>query len=119
MTRLKSELWVRAYMRRLEGEGVSSVIVRRGNAEAGAIYILINRLDRTVQLFGPAPAGLDEAGSERRFVAYFDGRFVLETEASERLMREAEFDSDIWVVEAEDRDGRHFLDDWLADGDGY
>ena len=119
MTRLKSELWVRAYMRRLETEGIPSVIVRRGNAEAGAIYILINRLDRTVHLFGPAPAGLDEAGEERRFVAHFKGQPVPEMDASEKLMREAEFDSDIWVVEAEDRAGRHFLDDWLAEGDGF
>lgn len=117
MTRLKSELWVRAYMRRLEGEGIPSVIVRRGNTEAGAIYILINRLDRTVQLFGPAPAGLHDAGSDRRFVALFDGRFVPETDAGARLAREADFDSDIWIVEAEDRAGRHFLDDWLAGED--
>ncbi|ODA66864.1 hypothetical protein A7A08_02161 [Methyloligella halotolerans] len=119
MTRLKSELWVRAYMWRLEGEGVPTVIVRRGNTEAGAIYILINRLDRTVRLFGPAPAGLAEAAGERSFVALFEGRFVPEIDANERLMREAEFDPDLWVVEAEDRAGRHFLEDWLADDAGF
>ncbi len=119
MVRLKSELWVRAYMRRLEAEGIPSVIVRRGNTEAGAIYILINKLDRTVQLFAPAPAGLEEAESDRRFVALFGGRFVAEMEASERLAREADFDADIWVVEAEDREGRHFLDDWLASEDDF
>lgn len=119
MTRLKSEFWVRAYMRRLEAEGMPCVIVRRGNAEAGAIYITINRLDRTVLAFGPAPAGLSDAGSERRFVPLFEGRAVDEQEASERLAREADFDPDIWIVEAEDRAGRHFLDDWLAAPDDF
>jgi hypothetical protein len=30
-------------------------------------------------------------------------------------MREADFDSDLWIVEVEDRQGRHFLGGWLAD----
>ena len=29
------------------------------------------------------------------------------------LEREAEFDNDLWVVEVEDREGRHFLGDDL------
>jgi hypothetical protein len=29
------------------------------------------------------------------------------------LAREADFDSDLWLVEVEDRQGRHFLDDQL------
>lgn len=119
MTRLKSELWVRAYMRSLEAQGIACVIVRRGNPEAGAIYILINRLDGSVHLFGPAPAGLEGARLERRFVPLFEGRAVAETEAGERLARETGFDPDIWIVEAEDRAGRHLLDDWLAAGKDF
>jgi hypothetical protein len=30
------------------------------------------------------------------------------------LAREAEFDSDMWIIEVEDRRGRHFLDDSLV-----
>ena len=30
------------------------------------------------------------------------------------LSRQLDFDPDVWVVEVEDRQGRHFLDDWLA-----
>ena len=59
--RIKSEIWVRAYLRRCQSEGVPVVIVRRGDEAAGAIFICVDRLDGTVALYGPAPAGLTEA----------------------------------------------------------
>ena len=42
---------------------------------------------------------------------------VGESEVDALLAREASFDSDMWLVEVEDRGGRHFLDDQL-DGAG-
>jgi hypothetical protein len=30
------------------------------------------------------------------------------------IVRERDMDRDIWVIEVEDRAGRHFLDDWLS-----
>jgi hypothetical protein len=33
-----------------------------------------------------------------------------ETSVEERLVREIRFDPDAWIVETEDRAGRHFLD---------
>ena len=65
--RLKSEIWVKAYIRRCQHEGVAAVLGRRGDADAGAIYIKVSRLDGSALLFGPAPSGLDEAGEERRW----------------------------------------------------
>ena len=65
----KSEIWVKAYLRRCQGEGLAAVLVRRGDADAGAIYIKVSRLDGTAGLYGPAPAGLAEAREERRWQA--------------------------------------------------
>ena len=62
--RLKSEIWVKAYLRRSRHEGADAVLVRRGDEDAGAIYIKVSRLDGTASLFGPAPAGLDAAEGE-------------------------------------------------------
>ena len=59
--RLKAEIWVKAYLRRCNSQGADAVLVRRGDGDAGAIYIKISRLDGTAALYGPAPAGLDEA----------------------------------------------------------
>ena len=60
--RLKSGIWVAAYVRRCNVEGVFAAVRRRGADEAGAIFIKINRLDGTATLYGPAPqTAFDEA----------------------------------------------------------
>ena len=53
--RLKTALWVSAYLRRCQVEGAAAVVRRRGAEEAGAVFIRICRLDGTSDLFGPAP----------------------------------------------------------------
>ena len=111
--RLKAEIWVKAYLRRCQVEGADAVLVRRGDSDAGAIYIKISRLDGTAALYGPAPTGLDErartgAGSR------LEREPTSESDADAYLARQIDFDPDIWIVSVEDRRGRHFLDDWLA-----
>jgi hypothetical protein len=112
--RLKAEIWVKAYMRRCELDGASAMLVRRGDADAGAIYVKVSRLDGTARLFGPAPAGLDEQGEDRRWVPLLAHPDPAESECDAYLERQIGFDADIWIVSVEDRQGRHFLDDWLS-----
>lgn len=112
--RLKSEIWIKAYLRRCRVDGADALLVRRGDADAGAIYIKVSRLDGTAALYGPAPAGLDEAREERRWQPCLKGEAVPEPDADAYLARQVSFDADIWIVAVEDRAGRHFLDEWLA-----
>jgi len=111
--RLKSGIWVAAYVRRCHLEGAFAAVRRRGAEEAGAVYIKINRLDGTCILYGPAPqAVFDDAQPADRIFTIILGA---ETPASEadieaRLIREIRYDPDVWIVEVEDRAGRHFLD---------
>lgn len=111
--RLRSDIWVKAYLRTCASGGAHAAIVRHGDDDAGAIYIKIARLDGTAAVFGPAPAGLDAVSAERQWVPVLKAG-TAERDADARLAREAEFDSDVWIVEVEDRGGRHFLDGWLA-----
>ena len=110
--RLKSELWVQAYIRTCQSHAVPAMLVRRGDADAGAIYIKIARLDGTALLFGPAPAGRDDIGAGRAFAPLHAGGTIAEAEAEAMLERHRRFDPDLWIVEVEDAAGRHFLDDW-------
>lgn len=112
--RLRSEIWVKAYIRRCQHDGADAVLVRRGDADAGAIYIKVSRLDGTALLFGPAPSGLDEADEDRRWEPLLSGQASAETDTDAYLQRQIAFDSDIWIVAVEDAAGRHFLEDWLA-----
>ena len=112
--RIKSEIWVKAYLRRCQVEGASAVVARRGDEHAGAIYICVNRLDHTLTLYGPAPAGLEGGDTERRWVRCLAAS-VSEEEAATYLARQVRFDADIWIVEIEDKAGRHFLGDAVAE----
>lgn len=110
--RLKSGIWVAAYLRRCQIEGASAVLRRRGAEEAGAIFIKVSRLDGNAVLYAPAPQSVfDEARpSERVFSAALGGEPKPEADIEAYLARQLKFDPDLWIVEVEDRAGRHFLD---------
>ncbi len=112
--RLKSELWVKAYLRRCALAGAAALLERRGDADAGAIYIKVSRLDGRADLFGPAPAPLLAKDNERRWQPCLATPAAAETDADSYLARQIAFDPDLWIVVVEDRQGRHFLEDWLA-----
>ena len=109
VARVTSDFWVSAYLRRCAVEGVVAVLRRRGAAEAGAVFIKVDRLDGTAVLLGPAPQS--EAGDDgaRGFAPLHRDPVIDGLAAEERLKREIAFDPDLWVVEVEDRAGRTFL----------
>jgi hypothetical protein len=114
--RLKSAIWVAAYIRRCNLEGAFAALRRRGAEEAGAIFVKINRLDGTAELFGPAPQSVFDMArpADRLFTACLTEQPASEAKVEERLARELRFDPDVWIVEVEDRAGRHFLDQLVA-----
>lgn len=107
--RLKSGIWVAAYLRRCQVEGLAAVLRRRGAEEAGAIFIKVSKLDGCADLYGPAPqSAFDEANAgERMFSLALAEKPEADIEAY--LARQIRFDPDLWIVELEDRAGRHFL----------
>ncbi len=109
--RLRSDFWVSAYIRRCETAGVSAYLRRRGAAEAGAIFIRIDRLDGTSCLYGPAPqTEVTEDEPERHWARMHQALWLDNPEVEQRLQREVRFDTDLWIVDVEDRQGRSFLD---------
>jgi len=109
--RLKSSIWVSAYIRRCQTENIFAVVRRHGADEAGAIFVKLALLDGRAILFTPAPQSTyDESRpADRAFVAT-TAEPQPEQVVEERLNKEVRFDPDVWIVEVEDRAGRHFLD---------
>jgi hypothetical protein len=110
--RLKSGIWVAAYIRRAQVEGAHAVLRRRGADEAGAVFIKVSRLDGTADVFAPAPqSAFDEARpSDRAFSPALKTLPAPEPDVEAYLAKQVTFDPDIWIVEVEDRDGQSFLD---------
>jgi hypothetical protein len=109
--RLKSAIWVAAYLRRCQTAGVFGAVRRRGAEEAGAVFVKVATLDGNAMLYVPAPQTVydDSRPIERIFVATTSNP-VPEQTVDERLAKEIRFDPDVWIVETEDKAGRHFLD---------
>lgn len=104
LPRVKAELWVQAYVRTVMGAGAAAFVVRRGDADAGAILIKLNRLD------GQAMVLVARTGPEGRVWIRATGEdWVADAAAEERLATAFARDPDLWIVEVEDRAGRHFL----------
>lgn len=108
--RVKTALWVGAYTRRCFAEGATAAVMRKGAEEAGAIFVVVDRLDGTADLYAPAPQS--EFDSARPVDRVFQRVLEAVPPAAirERTDRELRFDPDVWIVEIEDRSGRSFLD---------
>ena len=109
--RLKTNIWVAAYLRRCQGAGVFGAIRRRGAEEAGAVFVKVALMDGNAMLFTPAPQTVyDDVRPIDRFFVSVSPQPVPEASVEERLAKEIRFDPDAWIVETEDKEGRHFLD---------
>jgi hypothetical protein len=101
---LRSDLWVAAFVRRHNDLGRVCVVARRGDPIAGQVFIEVDHLNGTCSLFTPASAAMRETDdADRMFVCRFD--HVTPNKVSERVLREADFDPDFWVLSVEMRAG--------------
>ncbi len=101
---LKSEIWVQAFVRKCNGEGKFCTIVKKGAADAGAVFLIFNRLDGNFCLFGPAPGPAYDDNGDRRFIEELPHP-TPEPDILALLARRKKFDADLWIVEIEDRLG--------------
>lgn len=110
MTRVTSGLWVAAHVRRCNLADAPAVVMRRGAEEAGAIFVVVDRLDGSNDLYAPAPqmAFDEDRPSDRLFQKVADG--IDGATLRDKIERELRFDPDLWVVALEDRAGRSFLE---------
>jgi hypothetical protein len=98
-------------LRRCQTEGIFGAVRKRGAEEAGAVFVKVTLLDGSAMLYAPAPqTAYDESRPVERVFAAMSPEPVPEQKVEERLAKELRFDPDAWIVETEDRAGRHFLD---------
>jgi GMP synthase (glutamine-hydrolysing) len=106
--RLKTGIWVKAHIRKAAVAGVPVVVVRHGDDDAGTVLIKVNTLTPEGCTVLAASRDLDGRRVWRR--ATGDAP-VSEADADGYIARQTGYDSDLWVIEIEDREGRHFLDE--------
>jgi len=104
MTRLTARFWVDAYLARLRLEGIPAFVTAHGDDTAGAVLVKLNTLDGQARAFNRS---FDLATGERTWSELASGP---EAEVDHSVAAQRRFDPDLWVLEVEDRDGRHLLD---------
>lgn len=102
MTRLTAEFWVSAYLRRLSLADIPAFVTAKGDATAGAVLVKQAPLDGTAKLF---QRSFDMDGG-RIWVVLAQGA---EHDVDAAIARQLGFDPDLWVIEVEERTGRHLL----------
>ncbi len=103
MTRLTAEFWIHAYLARLRFQDIPAFVVAHGDDTAGAVLVKLNTLDGQAVAF---QRSFDLMSGERNWVELASGP---ETDVDQAIQRQRSFDPDLWVVEVEDRAGRHLL----------
>lgn len=105
MTRLTAEFWVGAYLARLRVHDIPAFVTARGDDTAGAVLVKLNTLDGRAAAF---QRSFDPMTGERQWMTLAQGD---EAEVDAAIVRQRGFDPDLWVIEVEDRGGRHLLDE--------
>lgn len=104
MPRLTARFWVDAYLARLRMFDIPAFVVAHGDDTGGAVLVKLATLDGKAAVF---QRSFDLASGERVWVELASGA---ERDVDEAVRRQRGFDPDIWVIEVEDRAGRHLLD---------
>lgn len=102
--RVTTDFWVSAYRMRLQLAEIPAFITSKGDATAGAVLVKLNTLDGQARVFQRSY----DANFNRIWATLADGA---EADVDQAITEQLRFDPDLWVIEVEDRDGRHLLDD--------
>ncbi len=100
---LAADFWVSALLRRVEQAGSFAYIAKRGDKSYGSVLIKVMNL-RTREAYVLREA---QTGEETTWMRPIDVRAEVDLDAW--IARQIKYDADLWVVEIEDVDGRHFL----------
>ena len=105
MARLTAEFWVQAYLARLRFQDIPAFVTAHGDDTAGAVLVKLNTLDGQAQAYHRT---YDLMSGSRMWDQLSSGA---EAEVDAAISRQRQFDPDLWVIEVEDRKGRHLLDE--------
>ena len=103
--KLTADIWVSAYLTRLRLSEIPAFVVQKGDATAGAVLIKLNTLDGQACCY---QRSFDLMTGDRKWVVLVDGA---ERDVDSSVAKQCSFDPDLWVIEVEDKQGRHLLDE--------
>ena len=105
MERITARFWVDAYLARLRLFGIPAFVVAHGDDTGGAVLVRLSTLDGQGVLF---QRSFDLETGARVWAELARGS---DADLDASVGRQRGFDPDLWVIEVEDKAGRHLLDE--------
>ena len=103
--RLTTDFWVSAYLNRLRLADIPVFVTAKGDATAGVVMVKLNTLDGQAVAY---QRSFDLMTGARAWVVLSEGG---ERDVDEAIAKQRSFDTALWVIEVEDKAGRHLLDE--------
>ena len=82
---------------------IPATVARKGSAESGTVLLKVNLLQAGVKVLSQ----VRDLEGRLGWMAAFQGEAVSEADADAYLERQVARDPDVWIIEIEDREGRH------------
>lgn len=108
MPALKTSIWTYALIRRAEIGGAYAALTQRGDGDAGAVLVKICTLDGNAVLYQP----IRNMSGEQ---VWLPKGPLSERDIDDLIRKRKNTDPDMWVVEIEDKQGRHFLTEFVEE----
>ncbi|MFV0474290.1 MAG: DUF1491 family protein [Pikeienuella sp.] len=103
--RLTTEIWIAAYLARLQAAAIPAYLSAKGDPTAGAVAVKLATMNGRASVFARA------YGPDGGRIWTPLATDAPEPEADAALARQRRFDPDLWIVEIEDPKGRTLLDE--------
>ena len=105
--RLKTKVWLHAFLHRCTLEGIYAAVVSSGDPDAGSILLKVNTLGGGCYVL----TRIQNPDGDRAWLRATGRDLVAENEADTYIQRQQTYDADLWVVEVESRTGVIPLDE--------
>ena len=106
MARLRSKIWVQAYLKRLELQTISAYVMAHGDDHSGAILVKISKMDGFAGLHQKT---FDLQNNTELCVKILED---VDVEIDIFLEKQKANDPDLWIVEVESSNGQNYLDEF-------
>ena len=106
MNELKAEIIINAGIRAAERNFANAYVIKRGDSEAGAIFIKIDTLDGYAKLYSRNLVyDFDKNKDLVEFQDLYPNKKIESRDVDMRIAKEVSIDIDCWIVEIEDKKG--------------
>ncbi|MDC0093983.1 DUF1491 family protein [Alphaproteobacteria bacterium] len=106
MNELKAEIIINAGIRAAERNFANAYVIKKGDSEAGAIFIKIDTLDGYAKLYSRNLVyDFDKNKNVVQFQDLYPNKKTESRYIDMRITKEISIDRDCWIVEIEDKKG--------------